>query len=62
LLRNVESAMNELTEKSFEFSFAAENAKAFDANPFLGEMDCVFKKCCKKWKKKGNHCKKCPEK
>lgn len=22
---------------------------------------CVFKKCCKKYKKKGKHCKKCPK-
>ncbi len=24
--------------------------------------DCVFKKCCEKYKKKGKHCKKCPKK
>ncbi|MFY0607116.1 MAG: hypothetical protein JXR10_10390 [Cyclobacteriaceae bacterium] len=23
--------------------------------------ECVFKKCCKKYKKKGRHCKKCPK-
>lgn len=23
---------------------------------------CVFKKCCKAYKKKGKHCKKCPKK
>lgn len=22
---------------------------------------CAFKKCCKKYKKKGRHCKKCPK-
>ncbi len=25
-------------------------------------MECVFKKCCEKYKKKGKHCKKCPKK
>ncbi len=33
-------------------------------NPFDRELmassECVFKKCCKKYKKKGKHCKKCP--
>lgn len=24
-------------------------------------QECVFKKCCKKYKKKGRHCKKCPK-
>jgi hypothetical protein len=24
-------------------------------------QECVFKKCCKKYKKKGQHCKKCPK-
>lgn len=24
--------------------------------------ECVFKKCCEKYKKKGKHCKKCPKK
>jgi hypothetical protein len=29
----------------------------------LSEGDeCVFKKCCEKYKKKGKHCKKCPKK
>ncbi len=23
--------------------------------------ECCFKKCCKKYKKKGRHCKKCPK-
>lgn len=35
-------------------------------NPFEGKSlmegeECVFKKCCKKYKKKGRHCKKCPK-
>jgi hypothetical protein len=29
---------------------------------FVGESECVFKKCCEKYKKKGKHCKKCPKK
>lgn len=27
----------------------------------LSQQECVFKKCCKKYKKKGRHCKKCPK-
>ena len=27
-----------------------------------GGDECVFKKCCEKYKKKGKHCKKCPKK
>ncbi len=34
-------------------------------NPFSKDLfsqeECVFKKCCKKFKKKGKHCKKCPK-
>ena len=29
---------------------------------FNDQSDCVFKKCCEKYKKKGKHCKKCPKK
>jgi hypothetical protein len=28
----------------------------------FGADECVFKKCCKNYKKKGKHCKKCPKK
>jgi predicted transcriptional regulator len=31
------------------------------ASRFVNEDSCVFKKCCKKYKKKGRHCKKCPK-
>jgi hypothetical protein len=27
-----------------------------------GDQECVFKDCCKKYKKKGKYCKKCPKK
>lgn len=27
-----------------------------------GTHECVFKKCCKNYKKNGKHCKKCPKK
>ena len=37
------------------------SGKELVASPFVGNDECVFKKCCKKWKKKGKHCKKCPE-
>jgi hypothetical protein len=34
-----------------------------DWSKSLNGMDeCVFKKCCEKYKKKGKHCKKCPKK
>ena len=29
---------------------------------FEDSTECVFKKCCEKYKKKGKHCKKCPKK
>ncbi|MCR9252629.1 MAG: hypothetical protein NXI20_19570 [bacterium] len=32
----------------------------FDRSMISSE-ECVFKKCCKKYKKKGRHCKKCPK-
>jgi hypothetical protein len=32
----------------------------FDKQDFMHE-ECVFKKCCKKYKKKGRYCKKCPK-
>ena len=37
-------------EKGFSFKSA-----------MIPEESCVFKKCCKKFKKKGKHCKKCPK-
>lgn len=34
----------------------------FDKKDLAGSgEECVFKKCCKKYKKKGRHCKKCPK-
>ncbi len=32
-----------------------------ERNMISSEEACVFKKCCKKYKKKGRHCKKCPK-
>lgn len=35
----------------------------FDLKSLLHDnSECVFKKCCEKYKKKGKHCKKCPKK
>lgn len=34
----------------------------FEKGSISDGMECVFKKCCKKYKKKGEHCKKCPKK
>tara|TARA_Y100001949_G_C15941710_1_gene310501 strand:+ start:236 stop:391 length:156 start_codon:yes stop_codon:yes gene_type:complete len=33
----------------------------FDKGSMMESTECVFKKCCKKYKKKGRHCKKCPK-
>ena len=32
-----------------------------DKEGFIAYDECVFKKCCKKYKKKGRYCKKCPK-
>ncbi|WP_221409475.1 hypothetical protein [Marinoscillum furvescens] len=32
-----------------------------DGKSAMEQGECVFKKCCKKYKKKGRHCKKCPK-
>jgi hypothetical protein len=34
----------------------------FCMKSFNDNLECVFKKCCEKYKKKGKHCKKCPKK
>lgn len=34
----------------------------FGIKSFNDNSECVFKKCCEKYKKKGKHCKKCPKK
>lgn len=31
-----------------------------DREGIVSFEECIFKKCCKKYKKKGKHCKKCP--
>ncbi len=37
--------------------------KFFITNSFIGcAFACDLKKCCKAYKKKGKHCKKCPKK
>lgn len=33
----------------------------WDERTLMTQEECVFKKCCKKYKKKGRHCKKCPK-
>jgi len=32
-----------------------------DQRHIIAVQSCDFKKCCKKYKKKGKHCKKCPK-
>lgn len=36
--------------------------QCFWMKSFEDNTECVFKKCCEKYKKKGKHCKKCPKK
>ncbi|NIJ55645.1 hypothetical protein FHS68_004834 [Dyadobacter arcticus] len=46
--------LNDYTVVSEEDNFWM---KSFDGN-----VDCVFKKCCKSYKNSGKRCKKCPKK
>lgn len=34
----------------------------FWPKPLIHQTECVFKDCCKAYKKKGKYCKKCPKK
>ncbi len=38
-----------------------EGSTPWDERGLMPQQECVFKKCCKKYKKKGRHCKKCPK-
>ncbi|MFT5568921.1 MAG: hypothetical protein ACI9RP_000957 [Cyclobacteriaceae bacterium] len=41
---------------------ASEESVAMDFKSMMcKEEQCDFKKCCKKYKKNGRHCKKCPK-
>lgn len=53
-----------LTDTPFGFASDESCDKFFDLNPFVIRcvLNCDFKKCCKAYKKKGKHCKKCPKK
>ena len=48
------------------FSTEESGSEMSGRNPFFLSLAdnecCVFKKCCKAYKKKGKHCKKCPKK
>ena len=38
------------------------NVRFLGDNPGMVNRDeCIFKKCCKKYKRKGRHCRKCPK-
>jgi hypothetical protein len=39
----------------------SEDTSFLEKRDIMVTHDCVFKKCCKKYKKKGTHCKKCPK-
>ena len=32
-----------------------------DSQGMVKRDECIFKKCCKKYKKKGKHCRRCPK-
>ena len=32
-----------------------------DGQGLVKREECIFKKCCKKYKKKGKHCRRCPK-
>lgn len=49
--------MNTVVEQMWEESFDDLSHK----QNMMVAHDCVFKKCCKKYKRKGRHCKKCPK-
>ncbi len=40
----------------------AEGSSDVWTKSLTGMQECVFKKCCKNYKKNGKHCKKCPKK
>jgi hypothetical protein len=40
----------------------SQGERFFMALPLVGQLGCDLKKCCKAYKKKGRHCKKCPKK
>ena len=52
-----------MTEETYILREGSEESRG--CNPFerdiISSEECVFKKCCKKYKKKGRHCKKCPK-
>lgn len=33
----------------------------FHSEGLVHRDECIFKKCCKKYKRKGTHCRKCPK-
>jgi len=47
----------------FGESPTVENVEFLSSKSYFESDECVFKKCCEKYKKKkGEHCKKCPKK
>ena len=38
-----------------------ETTSPFHKDGFICLDECLFKKCCKKYKRKGKHCRKCPK-
>lgn len=53
--------MTSTEETSFLCETSCAPERLFVALPLL-QSACDFKKCCKAYKKKGKHCKKCPKK
>lgn len=38
-----------------------EPTELFDKSNLICQEECLFKKCCKKYKKKGKYCRSCPK-
>ncbi len=38
-----------------------ESKSPFHREGMICRDECLFKKCCKKYKRKGRHCRKCPK-
>ncbi len=50
-----------MSELNYFESSTRTDIKDIWSNSLLENQDCVFKKCCEKYKKKKKHCKKCPK-
>lgn len=49
------------TTAESHYTCEAEPTELFDKGGLVCLDECLFKKCCKKYKKKGKYCRKCPK-